>query len=179
MSRRNLVPIVVGAAALLVVACAGATKQDVFDKDGPSADPGTSSGTSGTSSGTSGTSGSVVDGGTTDSGAVCPPEVEPNDEKPTANLLAGSVCGAIDGSSDDAVDYFTFFLKPATKSLRMTYSGKVSVRVDVQGYSIVLGSGSEVPFVQGARYYVQVKADNSGSGGSAKTVPYRVDVIEK
>lgn len=189
MLRTKLVPLLVGTTALCAASCAGATKQDLFDKDGPSPatgtsgtsgtsdTSGTSGGTSGTSGGTSGTGGSVVDSGTTDAGAVCAPELEPNDERGTANVLAGSVCGSIDVSSDEDVDYFTFALAPATKSVRVNFDGKVAVRVEVQGYSILLGSGADVPFVKEGRYYVQVKRTNSGS--SSKTVPYRIDVIEK
>lgn len=190
MLRTKLVPLFVGATALWLASCAGATKQDLFDKDGPSpasgtsgtsgtsgGTSGTSGGTSGTSGGTSGTSGSVVDSGTTDAGAVCAPEVEPNDERGAANVLAGSVCGSVDASSDADVDYFTFVLAPATKSVRVNFDGKVAVRVEVQGYSILLGSGADVPFVKEGRYFVQVKRTSSGS--SSKTVPYRIDVIEK
>lgn len=108
---------------------------------------------------------------------MCTKESEPNDSKDTANPLDRAVCGEVEASGGD-VDFFTFELAATSKSLRLTYEGKVTVKVDVQGNSFVLGSGTDVPFVADAPYYVQVKAA-SGSGGGAKTIPYRVDVIEK
>ena len=191
MLRRHLGPVVVSAAVLSVLACAGATKQDVFDKDGVGASSGTSGGTSGTSGtggtsggtsgtsgGTFGTNGTVTNAGTADATTTCTKEVEPNNVRGDANPLATSVCGEIVVADED-VDFFTFTLKPTSKTLRITYEGKVTVRVDVQGNAFVLGSGSDVPFVANAPYFVQVKASSSGSGGGAKAVPYRVDVVEK
>ncbi|MBS2014912.1 MAG: hypothetical protein JST00_18625 [Deltaproteobacteria bacterium] len=189
MFRRHVGPVTAFAAALTAIACAGATKQDVFDKDGAGASSsGTSGGTSGTSgtsgttsgtsgtSGASGTSGTVTDAGATDATTTCTKEVEPNDARDEANPLVSSVCGEINVADGD-VDLFTFTLKPSSKTLKITYEGKVTVRVEVQGNAFVLGSGSDVPFVAGSPYFVQVKA--SSSGGGSKTVPYRVDVIEK
>lgn len=157
-ARIVLVSVVTG-----LLACAGSTPQDVFES---ASDSGTTTGNDG---------GTTIDSGTTDTGAPCPQETEPNDGKDTATALNPLRCGALTPSSDQ--DFLTFTLKPATKTLRIDFDGKVTLKVDVEGaQSVVLGSGNNppVPFVQGKPYFVQVLAADK-----TNRVPWRVSLVEQ
>jgi hypothetical protein len=105
---------------------------------------------------------------------VCPPEVEPNDAKDTANTLAPTRCGAIQPNSES--DFLTFTLSPTSTSMQLKFDGKVQLKVDVGGQTVLLGGGNagKVPFMKGQRYYVEIKAIER-----ATSVPWRVDLIEQ
>jgi hypothetical protein len=105
---------------------------------------------------------------------VCTPEVEPNDDRDTANTLAPSRCGAIQPNSES--DFLTFQLGEKSSSMQIKFDGKVLLKVDIDGQTIVLGTGNapKVPFVKGKRYSIEVKAIDRGNN-----VPWRVDLIEK
>jgi hypothetical protein len=156
----------------LVVACSGATTQDVFSA---SPDGGASSGTSGTSSGTtssSSTSSGSVDAGAPDAGP-CTPEVEPNDTENQANELAPSRCGAIQPQTD--VDFLTFTLKPTTSTMEVKFDGKVTLRITVANQTVTLGNGTgqKVPFVQGKPYFIEIQPTLKQN-----STPWRVDLLE-
>ena len=105
---------------------------------------------------------------------MCTPEVEPNDGKDNANTLAPTRCGAIQPNSES--DFLTFILAPTSTSMQLTFGGKVQLKVEVAGQTVLLGGGNsgKVPFVKGQRYYVEIKATER-----ATSVPWRVDLIEK
>ena len=173
----------------VLAACSGAATQDVLESNTTS---GTSSGTSGTatSGGTSGgTSGSATSGGTSggtsgntsggtsgtvgDASTGCPQEMEPNNNRGTANLLAPTLCGAISPKGES--DFLTFVLADKTTSMQLTFTGQVTLKVDVNGQSVTLGDGQspKVPFVKGKAYFVEVQAIQD-----APSTPWRVDLIE-
>jgi hypothetical protein len=180
------------AAIALIPACSGAAGQDVLDTTpaGASASGGTatSGGTSGssgaTSSGTSGngTSGAATSGGSSgttadasvDASPLCASEIEPNDSRDTANVLATSLCGAIQPDSES--DFLTFLLAQTTTSMQITFTGQVTLRIDVNGQTVTLGNGLSpmVPFEQNRRYTIEIKATVKGA-----SIPWRVNLIEK
>lgn len=162
-------------------ACAGAETQDVLlDPNAPS-----SSGTSGTiggsSSGTSGSSGSSGSSGTSSGGTEtgstdCEQEDEPNDGKQAANVLDPARCGTL--SKSDQKDFLKFRLKSDTRTLSITFTGRVRLRIDVRGESTVEltpDSAGVVPFVNDEDYSVEVSALTETSS----SVPWRVAIIEK
>jgi hypothetical protein len=149
-------------ATTTAAACGGAAPQEALDSQ-PVA--GSTSGTSGTTSG--GLDASI------DGTASCPPEVEPNDSRDTANVLAPTRCGAIQPNSES--DFLTFELGAKTTSMQIKFDGKVQLKIDVGNQSVTLGSGSapKVPFQKGQRYIIEIKATDR-----ATSVPWRVDLIE-
>ena len=160
---RSLVALV-----FVLAACSGAATQDVLESNAKS---GSSSGTSGTatSGGTSGgTSGTVGD-----ASIGCPQEMEPNDNRGTANTLAPTRCGTISPKGES--DFLTFVLADKTTSMQLTFTGQVTLKVDVNGQSVTLGDGQspKVPFVKGKTYFVEVQAIQD-----APSTPWRVDLIE-
>ena len=173
----------------VLAACSGAATQDVLESNAKS---GSSSGTSGTvtSGGTSGgTSGTATSGGTSggtsgntsggtsgtvgDASIGCPQEMEPNDNRGTANTLAPTRCGTISPKGES--DFLTFVLADKTTSMQLTFTGQVTLKVDVNGQSVTLGDGQspKVPFVKGKTYFVEVQAIQD-----APSTPWRVDLIE-
>jgi hypothetical protein len=104
----------------------------------------------------------------------CASEIEPNDERDDATVLAPSLCGAIEPSNES--DFLTFELAPTSTSIGITFTGEVELEVRVDGKSVKLGAGAfpPVPFVKGERYYIEIKALERGP-----RVPWRVDLVEK
>jgi hypothetical protein len=155
-------------AATTGAACSGAAPQEALDSQ-PVAGS-TSGGTSGATSG--GTTSGGLDA-SIDVAASCPPEVEPNDSRDMANVLAPTRCGAIQPNSES--DFLTFQLGAKTTSMQIKFDGKVQLKVDVGNQSVTLGSGNapKVPFVKGQRYVIEIKATER-----ATSVPWRVDLIE-
>jgi hypothetical protein len=161
-----------------LLACGGSDSQDVLSS---STTAGTSSGTSGTSgtSGSSGTSGTPGTSGTSGNPAPpneCTPEQEPNNLPEQANELAPTRCGTLSGA--DKVEYLTFRLKSSTKSLQLTFSGRVKLRVSVRGAETIELTPDKpvaVPFVRGEQYLIEVTRLADG----ASDEPWRVTVIEK
>lgn len=164
-------------------ACSGAEAQDVLVSSGASSSGASSSGAS--SGGAS--SGGASSGGASSSGASgtasssggnpsCEPEVEPNDKKDEANELRPARCGTL--SKDDKKDYLTFRLKPDTKQLSINFTGRVRLRVDVDGEKtteLTPESAGAVPFVTDEDYIIEVTSLTDSSAD----VSWRVEVIEK
>jgi hypothetical protein len=161
-------------------ACSGSNAQDVLDSNQTASSSGTSgstsgtsgSGTSGSSGGTSGTSG-VVDA-SVDGSDACPQEAEPNNNKDTANTLSPTLCGVISPNSES--DFLTFQLKPTTTSMSINFTGKVLLKIDVNGQTVTLGGSAnpKVPFEKGQHYIIEVKATERDNA-----VAWRVDLVEK
>jgi hypothetical protein len=108
----------------------------------------------------------VVDGG--DAGPVpCivggTLETEPNDDKGSANTLAGTVCGTITPLALDVSDFYKFTLQPATTTMTLFFSGNIKITVKVNGQTVVLTpqSSPAVPFEQGKEYSVQVESNQA------------------
>jgi hypothetical protein len=166
-------------ATTTAAACGGATPQEALDSQpvAGSTSGGTSGATSGgtsgaTSGGTSGTTSGGLDA-SIDGAASCPPEVEPNDSRDMANVLAPTRCGAIQPNSES--DFLTFELGAKTTSMQIKFDGKVQLKVEVGGQTVTLGNGNapKVPFQKGQRYIIEIKATDR-----ATSVPWRVDLIE-
>ena len=162
-----VVAFALSAGPLCAGGCGGATTQDVLEPT-----PSGSSGTIGFTGpdGNSGSPDASVDGA-----ALCPSEQEPNDSKETANLLAPTRCGFISPRTES--DFLTFALRPTSTSMTLSFTGRVTLKVDVNGQSVLLGGrgpAQTVPFVKNHRYDIEVKgADSSDS------IPWRVDLVEK
>jgi hypothetical protein len=123
------------------------------------------------SSGSSGTSGTSSSGGTT-----CEPEEEPNDNKDEANVLARARCGTL--SREDRRDFLTFRLKPSTKSMSINFTGRVRLRVDVDGEGtteLTPDSAGIVPFVMNEDYLIEVAPLTD----SSSKIDWRVELVEK
>lgn len=154
--------------------CSGATEQDVLRTNSAASSGGTAAdASSGGDEQTS--SGGAADASSSDSAAAkCTPEVEPNDDADDANELAPSRCGAIQPNSE--VDYLRFQLADKSTSMQLRFDGKVTLEVEVDGDTVVLGGplSPKVPFVKGKRYTVRIKSTER-----ATSVPWRVDLIEK
>jgi hypothetical protein len=150
-------------ATTTAAACGGATPQEALDSQ-PVAGS-----TSGATSG--GTSGGLD--ASTDSAASCPSEVEPNDSRDMANVLAPTRCGAIQPNSES--DFLTFQLGAKTTSMQIKFDGKVQLKIEVGTQTVTLGNGNapKVPFQKGQRYTIEIKATDR-----ATSVPWRVDLIE-
>ena len=60
--------------------------------------------------------------------------------------------------------------------MRLEFQGKVTLKVEVDGDTINLGSGAgaKVPFARGERYFIEIK-----STARDARVPWRVDLIEQ
>jgi hypothetical protein len=163
---------------VLVGACSGAETQEVLLDESSSGTSTSDSG--GTSSGSSGTSGSTTSSGSTGTsgtpGTTCESENEPNDSEQAANVLNPARCGSL--SKDDQKDFLTFRLKPTTRTLSITFTGRVRLRIDVPGKDTVEltpDSAGVVPFVMDQDYSIEVTRLTDSSG----QVPWRVAVIEK
>lgn len=153
----------------LVAGCSGAKEQQVLLQPRTGTSDPTTDGTSPDDEDPS-----TGDGDATD--ATCTPEEEPNDDPDEANTLAPSRCGEL--SEDDTKDFLTFRLKPDTSSLSIRLSGRVRLRVRVDGESpvdLTPDRSEEIPFVMDADYVIEVTALNPGSG----TISWRVDVVER
>lgn len=155
---------------VLVTGCSGAETQDVLaaTASGDETDPGTDPSTDGTKT--------KADAGKNPTPDDCTPEEEPNDNQNEANKLAPERCGTL--SSDDQKDFLTFRLKSSTKSMSVTLTGRVRLRISVRGKpttELTPDTTTEIPFVDDADYYVEVTALNAGG----KDVPWRVAVIEQ
>lgn len=135
---RTLVTSVVG-----VVACSGSEPQDVLA-------PGTSVSATPPTGGAAGPEAPP---------AECPPETEPNGDARRANTLVTSLCGEVGG--DDDADFLTFRLPATTRSMAMTYEGRVRIRVRVEGedtVDITPERPRQAPFVLEAPYLVEIRA---------------------
>lgn len=147
----------------------GAASSSGASSSGASSSGASSGGTSsGGSSGTTSSSG----GGRND----CEPEVEPNDEKDEANELRPARCGTL--SKDDEKDFLTFRLKPDTKQLSINFTGRVRLRVDVDGEKtteLTPENAGVVPFVTDEDYVIEVTSLTDSSAD----VAWRVEVVEK
>ena len=153
--------------------CSGATEQDVLRTNSAASSGGAADASSGGDGQTS--SGGAADASSSDSAAAkCTPEVEPNDDPDDANELAPSRCGAIQPNSE--VDNLRFQLSDKSTSMQLRFDGKVTLEVEVDGDTVVLGGplSPKVPFVKGKRYTVRIKSTER-----ATSVPWRVDLIEK
>ena len=129
---------------------------------------------SGTDTGDGTTTGGTNTGGTTN--GDCTSETEPNDKQNDANTIDGSICGSITPRGD--TDWLTFTLKPTTQTLSLQFSGRVRLRVNVQGKGtteLTPDSAGQVPFVKNTPYYVQVAAFSD----SDTAQPWTVTVVEK
>jgi hypothetical protein len=161
-------------ATTTAAACGGAAPQEALDSQpvAGSTSGGASGATSGGTSGTSGTTSGGLDG-SVDGAASCPLEVEPNDNRDMANVLAPTRCGAIQPNSES--DFLTFELGAKTTSMQIKFDGKVQLKIDVGSQSVTLGAGNapKVPFQKGQRYIIEIKATDR-----ATSVPWRVDLIE-
>ncbi|MBX3218406.1 MAG: hypothetical protein KF850_40750, partial [Labilithrix sp.] len=85
-------------------------------------------------------------------------------------------CGTL--SKDDKKDYLTFRLKPDTKQLSINFTGRVRLRVDVDGEKtteLTPESAGAVPFVTDEDYIIEVTSLTDSSAD----VSWRVEVIEK
>lgn len=152
--RAIAAPVLVLVAGLTTSACAGAETQDVLQA---------ASGASGSSS--SGSSPPPSSGG-------CQEE-EPNDSREDANRLTTERCGTL--SKDDDRDFLTFRMKPSTRRLGLDFSGNVRLKVTVNGEERVLepDAAGNVPFKQGADYYIEIRARDSNA-----SVSWRVSLSE-
>jgi hypothetical protein len=93
-------------------------------------------------------------------------ETEPNDNAADANALVGHACGHVGpGDTDD----FTFTLPASTRTIGLNYSGGLVVTVTVDGQSVTLAPGIEIPFALGKPYIVEVRA-------AAGEVDYTIDL---
>ena len=156
-------------AALVLVACSGASSPQL-GSDAPanaptgSGDPTSTAGDSAVSD-----SGPLVDDSaarSTDAApamdaASCPGgsmEAERNDDPRTANPLVGTVCGAASTASD--VDFFTFTLHPTTQHLHVHWHGNIVVKLTVNGKTAILSAPASdpVPFADGSTYLVEVRS---------------------
>lgn len=152
---------------VLVTGCSGAETQDVLAA---------TASTEGT-----GDDDDDDDKGTTkpDAGGTipqdCTPEEEPNDKQGDANKLSPERCGTL--SNEDQKDFLTFRLKPTTKNMSVTLTGRVRLRISVKGEpttELTPDTSAKIPFVYDADYFIEVTALNSG-----KTVPWRVGLQEE
>lgn len=170
----GLVALVLAGGIGLLVACSGPETQSVLNGT-----PGSASTTSGgNTSGDDNASGGNSNGGNSNGGvAACDnPEDEPNDDEDEANKFSGTICGEIDPKGDE--DWITFTLKPTTQTLSLQFSGRVRLRVRVEGRGTTEltpdGAGA-VPFVRNTPYYVQVVAYTDSESSQA----WSVTVVEK
>lgn len=118
-------------------------------------------------------------------------EMEPNDDKGSANTLAPTVCGVVaegnagdagdagDDAGDAAVgstsDFLTFQLQADTKSFFLQFAGDISMTVEVEGNAPVVispQSSPTLPFVKDKPYFVEVKSLNG------KQTNWRVTLFE-
>ena len=178
-----------GSVATIVLACGGASDQEVLSESSTSSSSGSSSGTTTASSSgstTASSSGTTSSGGTTSSSGTnetdggkptpgtCTPETELNNEPSTANTLAGSVCGSLLPSTE--LDFLTFTLKQGTKTMDFTFTGNVKLRIFVEGHDPVElspQSNPPIPFVVGKPYLVRIGAN----GQTAPKVDWRVNLV--
>jgi hypothetical protein len=124
----------------------------------------------------------VVDGG--DAGGVpCivggTLETEPNDDKGTANDLAGTVCGTITPTALDLVDFYKFKLQPATTTMTLFFSGNVKITVTVGGNTVVLTpqNSPAVPFDKAESYSVKVESNQAAPATNRQN--YTITLEEK
>jgi hypothetical protein len=158
---------------VLVAGCSGADTQDVLLQPASSSSntntdqtPSGSNDSSGTDTGTTGDTSTTTD---------CTAEEEPNDDEQHANKLAPARCGTL--SNTDQKDFLTFRLKPTTQKLSITLTGRVRLRVKVDGQptaELTPDSKTQIPFALNEDYMIEVTALTSGTGN----VPWRVAVIE-
>ena len=163
--------------AVLVSACAGAESQDVLSgSPGAASSSSSSSSSSGGNSSGNGGSSSGASGTTSSSGGTeCEPESEPNDSENDANELAPVRCGTL--SRRDKRDYLTFRLKPQTKTMELNFTGRVRLRVDVDGgdtAELTRDSAGVVPFIKDADYFVEVTPLTDISSD----IKWRVELVE-
>lgn len=94
-------------------------------------------------------------------------EIEPNDEKGTANILRPIRCGVLeipDGGGPDAdVEWLTFNVRDASTGFFVQYEGNVKVLVETDGMApvdITLADASIPVFTKDQPYFVQVRTGN-------------------
>ncbi len=94
--------------------------------------------------------------------------------RPPRITLAPTLCGTITPNSES--DFLTFTLKESSKSLAIDFTGQVTLKVDVQNQTVILGGpiSGKVPFVKNARYTIEVKGTTKDNA-----TPWRVDLVEK
>ena len=167
----------------LATACSGAEAPDVLvgasgssasSSSGSTGNTSGSTGSSGTTSGSAGTSGGTS--GTSGGNGTCQPEEEPNDDKDEANTLAPARCGTLSGRRDR--EFLTFRLKPDTKQMSINFTGRIRLRVDVDGRDtteLTPDNAGIVPFVPEADYLIEVRALTDSNADLA----WRVEVVEK
>ena len=164
---------------VLASGCSGAETQDVLSgaSSASASSSGASSGSagsSGASSGTSGTSGSSS-GTSSGGGTTCVQEEEPNDQERLANVLSPARCGTL--SRRDQKDFLTFRLKESTKTMSINFTGRIRLRVDVDGRDtteLTPDNAGIVPFVMGADYVIEVTPLTD----SSDDLNWRVEVVE-
>ena len=170
--------------ALLLASCSGAETQDVLTSSSTTSGMASSSGAG--TSGASGTSGVGASGGTSGMGTSsgtsgttpsnCTPEEEPNDGRDDANVLSPARCGTV--GPRDRRDFLTFQLKPTTKTLALNFSGRVRLKVDIDGQrsvELTPDDARTVPFAMGKQYFIEVGPLTD----TTSEIPWQVSVIEK
>ena len=162
--------------AVLASACSGAESQDVLSgTPGASSSSSSSSSSSGNSSGNGGSSSGASGATSSSGGSNCEPEEEPNDNEDEANELAPARCGTL--TRRDKRDYLTFRLKPETKTMAINFTGRVRLRVDVDGRDtteLTPDSAGVVPFVRDADYFIEVTPLTDSNAD----INWRVEVVE-
>lgn len=103
-------------------------------------------------------------------------ELEPNDNRDTANPLSVTRCGTL--TKRDRIDFLKFRLKPSTKTVSINFTGRVRLRVMVDGKpttELTPDSAGVIPFVMNEDYIVEVTplVDVTGE------IPWRVELVEK
>lgn len=124
----------------------------------------------------------VLDGGDFEGGIPCVVggelELEPNDDKLTANDLKPTRCGVVlvsDGGVDGGEsDWLTFQLGDASTNFYVQYAGNVKVLVETDGQAPVdITTGGKLNFAKGQPYHVQVRS------ADGKTQTWRVTLFQE
>lgn len=180
-SLTKLVQLSLVLALPLALACSGATTQDVLAGSSDGNASGNTVPGKGDDTTKPGGSTDVDSGATTPDAEAptqpngCQAESESNDTEEEANDAVAENCGKISPSGD--VDFLTFELDPATTKFNISFQGKVTLTVSVNGKTYVLdGSGDpKVPLVKNKAYVIEIRA---AGNGNATNVPWRVDIEE-
>lgn len=111
----------------------------------------------------------LIDGGAEFEGGIpCvvggDPEVEPNDDRSTANDLHPTRCGAVlvtDGGLDGGEsDFLSFTLGDASTNFFLQYAGQVKVKVETDGQAPVDITAPDASLIlkKGQPYFVEVRS---------------------
>lgn len=171
--RLEALAVAAGIFALGSASCSGAASQDVFDTF-TSTSGGSTSGGASSGGASSGGASSGGPNGSSGSSSACPSEVEPNNDRASANVLMPTRCGTIAPNGES--DFLTFQLQDASSSMQIRFDGQVTLTVTVNNETFVLGNGAspKIPFSKGKRYVIEIK-----QADGAKSPAWRVDLIEK